>query len=238
MKICVVLPTSNTEDITHRQNAYQRLAQADTEISVRTLDKRAPPEADPSDSFILPEILRQVVAANDTGMDAVIIDCMEDPGVEEARRLVDIPVIGPGQEAMRLAAILGCRFSILYPLRQTVLIERLVKQRQLTSMLASIRHIPGGMDGIHSSPETTLERLVVTAIAAIREDGAHVIVPACTLLSDITEKLQEQLHELGFMAPVVDGPSAAIKLAESLSDLGLSPSRISYPPALGISRPI
>ena len=237
MKIGVVLPTSNPDPLAGRQALYARWARRGTEISARLLDKRAPVEADPSDGFLLPEILQQITEAEQDKADAVIIDCMEDPGVEEGRRLVNIPVIGPGHAAMTLAAALGYKFSILYPLQQTALIERLVVHHHI-SMLASIRYLSCGLEGILSSDSTTLAVLEQTALAAIIEDGAHVIIPACTLTSHLAQQLQERLCKKGYPVPVVDGPSTAVKLAEALVDLGLSQSRVTYPGPLGISRRI
>jgi Asp/Glu/hydantoin racemase len=43
-----------------------------------------------------------VVAAAGEGFDAVIVDCTDDPGVEAARAVVKIPVIGAG-EGLRIA---------------------------------------------------------------------------------------------------------------------------------------
>ena len=237
MKIGVVLPTSNPDLLAGRQALYARWARHGTEVSARLLDERVPVEADPSDGFVLPEILQQITEAEQDTADAVIIDCMEDPGVEEGRRLVNIPVIGPGHAAMTLAAALGYKFSILYPLQQTTLIERMVAHHHI-SMLASIRYLSCGLEGILSSDSTTLTVLEQTALAAIIEDGAHVIIPACTLTSHLAQQLQERLREKGYPVPVVDGPSTAVKLAEALVDLGLSQSRITYPEPLGISRRI
>ena len=47
----------------------------------------------------------KVRAAEAEGMDAVIIDCMADPGLDPARELASIPIIGPAQAAMHLAAL-------------------------------------------------------------------------------------------------------------------------------------
>lgn len=236
MKIGVVLPTSDPDLLAGRQALYAGWARPGTEISVRLLDKRVPTEADPSDSFVLAEILHQIVETEQDQADAIIIDCMEDPAVEEGRRLVNIPVIGPGHAAMNLASVLGYRFSVLYPLQQTILIERLVVYHQLSSMLASIRYLSCGLEGIRSSDSTTLKVLEETAITAIIEDGAHVIIPACTLTSHLVQQLQARLHKKDYPVPVVDGPSTAVKLAEALVDLDLSPSRVTYPEPLGISR--
>ena len=126
MKINIILPTSNPDILSQRQVVYSGLARSETKVSISILDERVPLEADPSDSFILPEILEKIVESENNGMDAVIVDCMEDPGVEEGRRLVDIPVVGPGHAAMNMAVTLGHKFSILYPMKQLVFVRQLV----------------------------------------------------------------------------------------------------------------
>jgi len=54
------------------------------------------------------EVLRCV--EEEAGLwDAVIVWCAGDPGVEAARTLVDVPVIGPGEAMRALASMLGKR---------------------------------------------------------------------------------------------------------------------------------
>ena len=238
MKINVILPTANPETLTQRQSVYAGLARSETIISVSILDERVPLNADPSDSFILPEILEKIVESENNGMDAIIVDCMEDPGVEEGRRLVKIPVIGPGHAAMNMAVVLGHKFSILYPMEQLVFIHQLIHKYQLSSMLASIKFLPCGLEGIITDSKSSMESLQQTAIEAIVEDGAATIVPVCSLTSVLIQPVQKFLHEKGHIVPVIDGAAAAVKLAENLVDMGLSHSRVTYPLPLGISERI
>jgi len=49
-----------------------------------------------------PFVVSTITDAAGEGFDAVIVDCTADPGVAEARELVDIPVVGAG-EALRSA---------------------------------------------------------------------------------------------------------------------------------------
>ena len=49
-----------------------------------------------------PFVIRTAIDAASDGFDAVIVDCTADPGVADARAVVDIPVIGAG-EALRKA---------------------------------------------------------------------------------------------------------------------------------------
>jgi allantoin racemase len=65
---------------------------------------------------------------------------------------------------------------------------------------------------------------------AVREDGAHVIVPGCTEMIGMTWAVQEGLAERGREVPVIDPPAVAVKLAEGLVDLGLAHSKRTYPP--------
>jgi 2'-5' RNA ligase len=49
-----------------------------------------------------PHVVRTVTEAAREGFDAVIVDCTDDPGVDDARAAVSIPVVGAG-EALRAA---------------------------------------------------------------------------------------------------------------------------------------
>src|SRR6185295_11994488 len=49
-----------------------------------------------------PFVVETIIGAAKEGFDAAIVDCTADPGVAEARQLVDIPVVGAG-EALRSA---------------------------------------------------------------------------------------------------------------------------------------
>ena len=238
VKIAVVIPTSGRQSPAGRGLADASHAAPGTEILAHELHERVPRNADPSDDFLMPEILETILVAANAGAEAVIVDCMEDPAVEEARRLVRIPVIGPGHAALSLAALLSYRFSILYPLPQVRLMERLVLRHGLASRVASIRPLSCGLDTIDNDPEATLDSMVEAALRAVSQDGAHAVVPACTLTSALIPELSRRLRAAHCPVPVVNGPDAAVKLAEGLVALGLAPSRITYPPPLGISRPI
>src|SRR5262249_22731718 len=54
-----------------------------------------------------PGTIAKIIDAEKQGIDAVVIDCMGDPGLVGAREAVVIPVLGAGQTAMHVAAMLG-----------------------------------------------------------------------------------------------------------------------------------
>lgn len=59
------------------------------------------------------EIVEKIMEAEKEGFDAAVVGCFEDPGVREAREVVNIPVIGIGEASMLLACMLGHRFGVV-----------------------------------------------------------------------------------------------------------------------------
>jgi len=59
-------------------------------------------------------IINEVVATAEAGeADGVMIACTGDPGVVEARTLVDIPVVGPWEATLHTAATYGYKFGVI-----------------------------------------------------------------------------------------------------------------------------
>lgn len=86
-------------EIVHRFVRHLRRA-TDTAIAYPTLLNKV-------------DIVNEMVRLEREGADAVMVACSGDPGVQEARTLLNIPVIGPMEAAMGLAVGYGWRFGIL-----------------------------------------------------------------------------------------------------------------------------
>jgi allantoin racemase len=99
----------------------------------------------------------------------------------------------------------------------------------LSAKLASARPFDIPVLAISDDLEATVGVLVDVGERAVREDGAHVLIPGCTGLAGLAPRIEAGLAERGCEVPVLDPPSVALKLAESLVDLGLSHSRRTYP---------
>ncbi|MGQ0549521.1 MAG: aspartate/glutamate racemase family protein [Armatimonadota bacterium] len=116
-------------------------------VIVERLEGFAPTVARPEvieslydEALLAPWNVEMAVEAERRGFDAVITGCAGDPGVEAAREMVRIPVIGPGQAALHTAAMLGYTFSVLSPLDSTVGPTRaLVRHHGLEGRCASVR---------------------------------------------------------------------------------------------------
>jgi allantoin racemase len=164
------------------------------------------------------------------GADAVVIDCMGDPGMDAGREATSLLVLGPAQTAMHLAALLGHRFSIVTVLDAVVpLLDDLATKYGLAGKLASIRSVDIPVLELDDH-ERLVGALVSESVKAIEEDGAHAIVFGCTGMRGCADGLRASLADAGYPGiPVIDPVIAAFKIAEAMVDLGLTPSQRTYP---------
>ncbi len=186
-------------------------------------------ETETDAALAVPGILEQVALAQQDGVDAVIISCFGDPGLVAAREISNILVLGPGQTAMYVAALLGHTFSVISVVESVrPLIRNLARQYGVEHHLASIRVIDIPVLNILADTEVLHDALAKQAIQAITEDRADVIVLGCTGFLGMAEAVSLRLHKAGFDVPVIDPAATAIAIAEALSRLGLYHSKRVY----------
>jgi allantoin racemase len=210
---------------------FSRVAGPETEISnVFLRSGPASVESAYDEAVAIPDVITRVREAEAEGMDAVIINCFGDPGLDAAREVVSIPVVGPCEASMHVAAMLGHKFSVI-----TVL-ERLIPELDLharkygvASKLASARSVELPVLDLEKGREQFVGRMIEKAIEAVEEDGAHVIVLGCTGLAGLAEQVKAGLARRGFDVPVIDPAATALKLAEALVGAGLTHSKRTYP---------
>ncbi|MBI3979992.1 MAG: hypothetical protein HY331_17600 [Chloroflexi bacterium] len=166
--------------------------------------------------------VQRIVQAEQEGFDAVVISCSADPGLQEARELVDIPVVGALEATVHVASMLGDRFSILVVTDTAVPLHRdLVIGYGVAPKLASIRPIgyrPPVLYADVTPPDEVLEQVIRVGRRCVEEDGAEVIVLGGTLFSTLfTRRFSDPAEPLG--VPALDPTLVAFKVAEMMVDL-------------------
>ncbi|MFC1477355.1 aspartate/glutamate racemase family protein [candidate division KSB1 bacterium] len=161
--------------------------------------------------------MAEVLKENEGEFDAFIVACHDDPNLDAMKEITDKPVVGIGEASMKLATMLGHRFSIVITSRHSIPYhETLVRKYHLEDSLASIRAPrPELKDAVDE------ERYLDAARTAIEEDMAEVIVLGCAGLGDMDKRLQKQLG-----VPVLDGVACALMIAEGLVKYGAATSKI------------
>ncbi|MCP3937750.1 MAG: hydrogenase expression protein HupH [Actinomycetia bacterium] len=169
----------------------------------------------------VPGLIALAAEAEADGVDAVVIDCMGDPGVDVLREIVSVPVLGPARTSMTVAANIGHRFSILTVLeRSRPLVEEQVERAGLSGRLASVRVVDLPVLDIESNPDKTFEKLMAQAEPAARDDRADVIIPGCTGYVGLAQSIERELHARGLLAIVLDPMPLTIRMAAVLADSG------------------
>lgn len=183
------------------------------------------------DSLAAPEVVLCSIVAEREGADAIVVDCLGDPGVAAAREVVSIPVVGPMSASAHLIAGLGHRFTIVTVSDALeASLYSLVRAYGLERELCSIRGIDTPVLDLYDDHGAVAGDLASAAIEAVERDGAHAVLLGCTGMKGLAEAVSFGLADAGHSGiPVVDPMPAAIKLAETLVTLGLSQSRRTYP---------
>jgi allantoin racemase len=173
----------------------------------------------------VPGLLEAVVELEREGFDAVVPGCFGDPGIDAARELVSIPVLGIGATAMLVAANLSHRFSVVTVLESVVRpLENLARLTGIEPKLASVRQIGIPVLELNADPEVTFNRLIEVSREVIEQDRADALVLGCGTLSFRSAELQEAVG-----VPVVNPIQVTLRMAELLVASGLSHSKRSYP---------
>lgn len=231
MKIRVIRPVIGLAAEDESLEELSAVASPDTEISTVSLDKGpASIESTYESALAAIGVVAKIVEAEQDGVDAVVANCMDDPGVEAAREMVSIPVIGPAEASMHMAAMLGHRFSVISVLEadERPFFDHATKAG-LASRLASVRAINIPVLELKDR-DRTVRALVEQSVRAVREDGAHILIFGCTGMAGMAGDVEEGLRRQGIMdIQVIDPATLAFKIAEALAGMGLSHSKRSYP---------
>ena len=166
--------------------------------------------------------------AQEEGYAAVCIDTVSDSGLDALRSRLDIPVIAPGAAAFHVACMLGKKFTVLTMWDEWfALYQKTLTAYHLWPRVASLRSIntrPDLEELLAGKEEVVFKKLEATALQAIEEDGADVIVLGSTTMHQSHAYLAARLP-----VPVINPGQIAWKLCEVFLSLGLSHSRKAYP---------
>ncbi len=177
-----------------------------------------------------PGTIAKAIEAERAGADAVVIDCMGDPGLNGARECVRIPVLGPMQTAMSVAATIGHKFSVVTVLSRILpMIETQAAIYGMTGKLASARSVDIPVLELEKDLAATKRALTAQARKAVVEDHADVIIFGCTGMLGCAEAVRDGLLSDGLDVPVIDPVPIAVNVAAALVRSRLAHSKRAYP---------
>ncbi|MGO4451505.1 aspartate/glutamate racemase family protein [Phyllobacterium sp. TAF24] len=221
MRILLVNPNTTASMTTLIESAAQSVAGPATTISAQT--SRMGPvsiEGYYDEVFAVPGMLMEIAEGERAGADAAIIACFDDTGLDAARAMASIPVLGICEAAVATAATVAQRFSVVTTLERSIMPVKGLMHRYGMLDRATVRAADIPVLSLDDPSSGALTKLRIEIERALTDDQAEAIVLGCAGMADLARQLQDE-----YGVPVVDGVSAAVKLAEGLVALGLRTSK-------------
>jgi allantoin racemase len=169
------------------------------------------------EAFAVPGLIQALL--NALHVDAGIIACFDDTGLDAARSAARFPVVGICEAALVTAGQIAKRIAVITTLpRSIVPLQELVRRYGFAERAAVTACDVAVLD-LEKSGSAAEEKLKAEIARGLDRD-AEAIVLGCAGMADLARKLSQE-----FGVPVVDGVAAAVKQAEALAALKLTTSR-------------
>ena len=174
-------------------------------------------------------VAEQLKLAQGETFDAVVIACFGDPGLDAARELTDAPVLGIAEAAFHAASFVATGFSVVTTMTRTCgIAERLVQRYGFERSCRGIHGTDIPVLALEGCGEEVVAQIEAAARLALQHDRSGAIVLGCGGMAALCRTLQQRLG-----VPVVDGVTAAVKMAEALVGLSLKTDKTGdYAPPL------
>lgn len=224
MRLVVINPNT-TASMTEKIGAAARAVAAPDTVIAALNPQHGPVsiEGYVDEAFSVPGLLMEIARQERASpADGYIVACFDDTGLDAARCIARTPVVGIGEAAFHLAALVAGRFSVITTLSRSVpAIEHNLVKYGLAARCARVRAAEVPVLALEDAASPARARIDAEIALALREDRCEAIVLGCAGMADLARDLSAR-HGV----PVVDGVAAAVKLAEGLAALGLKTSKV------------
>lgn len=223
MKILIINPNTSELMTAKMRIVAEAVKRNDCQVTV-VCPEHGPVTIESSydEAYAIAPTIDLVQQANEEGYDAIILACFCEIGVEAAREISAIPVLGLEQATLSVALLLGEKFSVMTEKRPRVAMKkRHVRCYGLLERMASIRPLGLSVAELAADPERTKAVGIALARRMVEEDGAEVIIMGCAAMAGYSDDLERELK-----IPVLDPLKVTLKVAEMLVDMGVVHSRV------------
>lgn len=155
-------------------------------------------------------------------LDAYLIACFGDPGLEAARELADAPVVGIGEAAYHASRLIAKRFGVITTLpRGIAALEDALDRQGLRSQCVGVvpLDVPVSDQGSHH-PDTTAA-IIDAGRRLVADHRAEALILACGGMADVADAVRD-----GVGVPICEGVSFGTLIAFSLWRSGLRTSKV------------
>ena len=230
MRIKVINPNTTQSMTALISRSLESVLPADCEVvCVSPAMGPASIESHYDEALAVPGLLQETQDGEREGFDGYVVACFGDPGVQAAREISSVPVIGIAEGAFHAAALLGSSFSVVTTLERTIgRAHELLVSSGLGVKCAGVHACEIAVLELENPESHALDKVEELSRLALEKDGSQAIVLGCAGMAGYVDQLSSRLG-----VPVVDGVAATVLLTYSLATLRLKPAKIgeqAYPP--------
>jgi allantoin racemase len=222
MRIVIINPnTTHAMTLTIAAAARQAASSITEIVAVQSSSGPVSIEGVYDGALAVPGVIEEIHRAEASGAAAYIIACFDDTGLDAARSATIAPVIGIGEAAFHIASLVSSRFTVITTLARSVpIIERNLAITGLAARCARVRAADIPVLALEDPTSNARARISDMIATAIRDERADGIVLGCAGMAHLAADLSAA-HQV----PVIEGVSAATRLAEALVGLRLTTSK-------------
>ena len=176
----------------------------------------------------VPALVKKIIEAEREGFDAVVQSNTYDPGVEQSRLAVRIPVVGLLRTACHVAACLAHRVGI------TILVEAMIPYTRsilrdygVEPLITNIKALGMYETGDLEKVREPIKKKVIALARELKAEGAEVVIPLGGRVFPGAISCEEIEAEAGI--PVLNTKAIGIHFAEMLVRCRMSHSPLAYP---------
>jgi allantoin racemase len=170
-------------------------------------------------------VARKCIEIAELGYDAIAGTAFLDNGLDGARELVEIPVVGPAKTTLYLAASLANRFAVIMARGDLPKhVWAFAKVIGVADRIVAIPTLACSVTDFLRDEGRAVEMMAEMGHKLMAEQEAQALVLGCGATTGLAPQVSKALG-----IPVLDPGQTAVKWAEMLVDLGLSHSKKAYP---------
>ena len=231
MQIRYIIPgpmsdTVGDAEVARREDLLRSWAAPDVDARVQDLPSGpASIESIYEEQLAVPPLVDALPQFEAEGVDALIVGCFDDPGVDALRELARRTlVVGPGAASMHVASVLGGSFGIVTVPNPTAT-RKLVLTERLDTRFVDVGLVDIPVLRLRDDVDATFEAMAEAGQGLVTR-GAETIVLGCMSMAFLDVE-----HELGVRlgVPVINPAKVALGVAELLVRAGQMPSRATFP---------
>ncbi|HSI47317.1 MAG TPA: aspartate/glutamate racemase family protein [Ideonella sp.] len=229
MKLLLINPNTTAAMTANIAEAARAAASPGTEVlAVQPSFGPASIEGFFDEAIATAGVAEQMRLAGD-GIDAAVIACFGDPGLDAAREATRAPVLGIAEAAFHVASMIATGFSVVTTMTRTcVIAEHLLHKYGFERRCRGVHGTDIPVLALEDGGLASMAQIEDCAREALARDRSGAIVLGCAGMAGLCAALQQKLG-----VPVIDGVAAAVQLAQALHGLGLKTSAVGdYAPPL------